>query len=286
MVPTPPPWTLLISIGFMCISAIVAVWVRGNIVPPSGINWHRHSSTNGWKTIHVYIGNSTYTVGQYTAPPRRDQANFFKSQVGQDKTIADIFDNKTDGFFVDLASNDAIELSNTYGLESAYNWRGICIEANSQYQWGLAHRRCEVVSAVVWNETNATVNFATGRGVYGGVVSNDSDNPSAQTSVALSAATLAEIFEYLHVPSVIDYLSFDVEGVEHTILSNFPFDRYIFLTLTVERPKPSLTAKLRENDYVYVRDHGDFGDQLWVHRSMPNFDIVLEKYGVGRGSSP
>lgn len=34
-------------------------------------------------------------------------------QVAQDETVVDIFGGKKGGFFVDLASNDAVKLSNT-----------------------------------------------------------------------------------------------------------------------------------------------------------------------------
>ena len=52
------------------------------------------------------------------------------------------------------------------------------------------------------------------------------------------------------------------------MLLAFDFSKFTFRILTVERPSPALRATLRSNDYIYVGDHGCFGDQMWVHRSM------------------
>ena len=55
----------------------------------------------------------------------------FLGQKGQDEwVIVDVFDYKTNGFFVDLAAQHAKIDSNTYVLEKDLNWSGICIEPN------------------------------------------------------------------------------------------------------------------------------------------------------------
>jgi hypothetical protein len=80
------------------------------------------SAENGeWVWTAVFRGNAT-------RPPHL--AAQWTSQVGQDRTIAEIFDGKRGGFFLDLAANDATFLSNTLMLEQSFGWRGICVEAN------------------------------------------------------------------------------------------------------------------------------------------------------------
>jgi hypothetical protein len=82
------------------------------------------SAENGdWVWTAVYRGNAT-------RPPHL--AVEWTSQVGQDRTIAEIFDEKRGGFFLDLAANDAAVLSNTLTLEQSFGWRGICVEANPE----------------------------------------------------------------------------------------------------------------------------------------------------------
>ncbi len=93
---------------------------RGRMRPASA-----DSAENGeWVWTAVFRGNAT-------RPPHL--AEQWTSQVGQDRTIADIFDGKRGGFFLDLAANDATFLSNTLMLEQSFGWRGICVEANPGY---------------------------------------------------------------------------------------------------------------------------------------------------------
>ena len=65
------------------------------------------------------------------------------------------------------------------------------------------------------------------------------------------------------------------EGTEEAVLRHFPFERFRFLTLSVEVPlgpdrrasSNALTARLRQNGYHHVRMNGP-EDQLWVHESL------------------
>ena len=41
--------------------------------------------------------------------------------------------NHTGGFYVDLAANHPVQLSNTVYLERQLNWTGICIEPSTLY---------------------------------------------------------------------------------------------------------------------------------------------------------
>jgi len=50
----------------------------------------------------------------------------------------------------------------------------------------------------------------------------------------MRSTTLASILDRHSAPSVIDYLSIDIEGAEYEVLCAFPFDRYTFLAITVE----------------------------------------------------
>ena len=74
---------------------------------------------DGWKTLNVFYGSSD--IFESTLP--KDQKYF--SQVRQDELILKLLRNKTNGYFVDLASNDATILSNSYALEKHYGWKGL-----------------------------------------------------------------------------------------------------------------------------------------------------------------
>ncbi len=43
------------------------------------------------------------------------------SQLGQDLEVLKFYNEKKDGFFIEIGASDGIELSNTYLLEKMYN---------------------------------------------------------------------------------------------------------------------------------------------------------------------
>ena len=80
------------------------------------------------------------------------------------------------------------------------------------------------------------------------------------------------------MPKTIDYLSLDIEGAGAWVFKTFPWDEYKFLVATIERPQAELQALLKANGYKYMCDHGTFGDQMWVHETLPGFGEVAAKY--------
>jgi FkbM family methyltransferase len=198
------------------------------------------------------------------------------SQVGQDETVMRILDNKREGYFVDCAANDAVVHSNTLALETRLGWTGLCIEPNPYYHGRFRDRRCTLVEAVAGGKDGEVVKFMENWGL-GGIVGFD--NTEDTGSVEVLAVSLETIFDKLNVPSVIDYFSLDIEGAELHVMENFPFHRYKFHVITVERPR-HLRTLLEQHDYVYVMDHGSFGDKLYVHKSIPNFEQVMRKFGT------
>ena len=51
-----------------------------------------------------------------------DVAGTWHAQMQQDRVIARIFEDKRDGFFVDLAAHTPVDLSNTRTLERDFGW--------------------------------------------------------------------------------------------------------------------------------------------------------------------
>jgi hypothetical protein len=229
------------------------------------------SLTADWKPVYVYRGGPVHRL------KRR-----WNGQVEQDKLISLLTKNKTKGYFVDLAANDAEYLSNTVSLERLFNWDGLCIEANPLYWNELGRlRSCTVVGAVIGKHSNDKVQFSMS-GLGGGIVGENFDNKVVPTSsgfVVRYTTPLEDIFEQFHVPKVIDYFSLDVEGAENFIMDGFPFHRYRFRFLTVERPSPSLTQRLADHGYRHIKKLVFFGDTLFVHESeLPIDEAIIERY--------
>merc|ERR1712196_85838 len=91
-------------------------------------------------------------------------------------------------------------------------------------------------------------------------------------------ATLFKIFEDVGVPPIIDYLSLDVEGAESLVMRGFPWEQYSFLVLTVERPKNELRTSLSRHGYHYLRRNSWFGDETWIHKSLPCFSTLKSMF--------
>ena len=242
------------------------------------------SGGGGGGVAALYSGVQLY-LGSHSRQRRErgwgghDSAGVWCSQVGQDHGIVSLFTG-TPGqgphgrYFVDLGSNHWLMLSNTRALERDYRWRGLCIEGMEKLLFRLAMRRtCTVVGAVVGRQTGEVVQYqsrlTSGRS---GIIANTTDNkPGAHPGAEQyrhEVVALADVLEAQGAPQTIDYLSLDVEGAEDIVLGDFPFTRYTFLAMTIERPKESLREKLRKEGYIYVHSRL-FGDELWLHRSFP-----------------
>lgn len=224
-----------------------------------------------WKPVYVYQGEK-YKKELPSRP--------WNGQVEQDKLIAWLTKNKTQGYFIDLAANDPVHWSNTLGLERLLNWTGLCIEANPAYWHRLSTlRSCTVIGAVVGKNADEAIEFTMDEHM-GGIVDGSFDNKKSDLSKSAKrfTADLARTFEQFKVPPIIDYLSLDVEGAEEYIMNSFPYSNYRFRFLTVERPSDPLIAKLKDNGYNLVKKLVFFGDTLFAHESEPSVDTIIQRY--------
>jgi FkbM family methyltransferase len=193
------------------------------------------------------------------------------SQAGQDYWIyGEVFDEKRGGYFLDIGAHDGISLSNTYILESRYNWTGICIEANPiTFEALKTNRRARCLN-VCLDRSEGEVNFILG-GVMGGILDQDVDNkesdPESGKVVRLKTVPLVKILEDHHAPGIIDYLSIDVEGAEERVLAEFDFHKYTFRSISIERPTELLRALLKDHDYILIKEIPRL-DCFYVHKDF------------------
>jgi hypothetical protein len=104
------------------------------------------------------------------------------------------------------------------------------------------------------------------QGPGGGIVDAKFDNKPDKLKMKATTSTaytvpLQEVFERYHVPTMIDYISLDVEGAEYLIMKDFPFDRYRIRVLTVERPNQQLVDLFYRNGYIYLAAFNRYGDE-------------------------
>ena len=223
--------------------------------------------------------------------------NAWHSQVQQDALVAYLLNCKRGGFFVDLAANDAVEISNTFSLEQLLGWKGICWEANSHYWYRLATKRtCHLMGGAAAGKSGEEIDFAFagGRGgiystseyptdVRSEVLASVYERHKGQSSVLfqpeekvkVSTATLNEVLD-LFAPFNIDYLSLDVEGAEWLVLEKFNFHRHRFAVMTIERPGEQLQQLLQSHGYKrHPENIGTFGETLWMDGAFPSLENIL-----------
>jgi FkbM family methyltransferase len=184
----------------------------------------------------------------------------------QDKWVIQSLNKKTSGYFVDLAATSGIIENNTYLLEKKFGWSGIAIEPNPGYYAKLvSNRLCDCCNFPVASETQQ-VEFVFNRGI-GGIISDFTDNNLLKRSALierlrkrgsvklLETKPLEDILDFFNAPNEIDYLSLDIEGSEWDVLKNFPFKKYRFNLMTIERPSLRLCELLFKNDYIFIKNH-------------------------------
>lgn len=213
-------------------------------------------------------------------------AQGYCSQFGQDKwVIEEMLRGRRNGFFLDLGASDGWLCSNTYVLERRYGWRGICIEANDTLFEKLQKKRhCTTVHACI-ADRERDVDFIENLGTWGGMPEVYPqgyltplhqlfkkevfmDEAGRFKTIKKHAYPLATILEQHHAPRVIDYASIDTECSEYLILKDFPFDRYTFLTATVEhgnQPEPRRLLRELFLRHGYILHHEGSCDFFWYH---------------------
>lgn len=193
------------------------------------------------------------------------------SQVGQDYWVCgEVFNEKKSGYFLDIGAHNGVDISNTYILESKYNWSGLCIEANPTTFPELKKNRRVKCLNVCLDDKEREVNFAL-NDVMGGIIDQGLDNKKliaeGQKVIKLKTASLINVLEKHQAPSVIDYLSIDIEGAEERVLGNFNFGKYTFKCLTIERPSEHLRDILKGHAYLLIKEIPKF-DCFYVHESF------------------
>lgn len=219
---------------------------------------------NGWHSIEVFYGKTDHLERMLP-----QDLEWF-SQARQDEAITSLLKGKRNGYFVDLAANDATVLSNTYSLEQKFGWTGLCVEPNPMYWANLTYRDCEVVAAIVGDQRMEEVYFRFDNGDHGGITGDKFDNSARfkRNAEPKYTVTLKEILQRFNAPKHIDYLSLDVEGAEEFIMKNFPLNDYTISLMTVERPKESLRALFEKNGFQFVKRLSRWGETLWAHESI------------------
>ena len=220
----------------------------------SKIHAHKIYSLLLDQTPKIYENTSENRFRGFLRKKIWDCENFFfwnesySSQAGQDKIIKDIFfNNKRNGFFVEIGAYDGIDGSNCYHFERHLNWDGIAIEpSNIQFEKLQKNRRCKLMNYAVSEESKEVefIDVIEGLTQMSGI--NNSffernkniifNNRESKTrSINIKTITFDQV-----VPknTKIDYLSIDIEGGEMALVNSINYNDYDIKVITVENNVP------------------------------------------------
>jgi hypothetical protein len=170
------------------------------------------------------------------------------SQVYQDLFVLCKLNGKKQGYYLEIGSNDPFVNSNTYLLESKFEWKGISIEID-----------CDMVDKFLNNRKNIVLNMDARTIDYDGLLSS------------------------MRYPSNIDYLSIDCEPSEtsFSVLKKIISSKYTFNVITFEHDyyvdfnnvRDDSREFLLKNDYVLIEKDVTFDninsfEDWYVHKSL------------------
>jgi hypothetical protein len=165
------------------------------------------------------------------------------SQAYQDKFVDNLLSHPKTGYFVDVGagtdpSNDG---SNTLMFEQR-GWDGIAIDMDAHR---MVNRNCKTVACKIGNVND------------GGLL-------------------LGDILKSNNVPTIVDYLSIDLEGSDLDALRSFIESGYRFKVLTIEHNLYSMNpgvGELKRDIFLFLTQH-DYvrvGDNIGHQATKENF---------------
>ncbi len=188
------------------------------------------------------------------------------SQSGEDVYLLNnIFDNKTNGIYIEMGALDGVLYSNTKMYQEFFDWRGILIEPHPIKFKDLCVNRPNnfLFNDLVSNSTEELKfrYFVNTHAAVSGVETTLSqhhfdeyfenavrgDKYLPQSSVMIKPKSLTEIIKCTNI-SHIDLFSLDVEGHEYEVLSSWdfsiPIDVILLETLGVQPERDQLCRDL------------------------------------------
>lgn len=163
---------------------------------------------------------------------------FPQSQFGQDIWIINKYQFKKNGYYIDIGANNGKQLSNTYLLDTEYEWNGVCIDPILH---NMGERSCDQYKGLVSNKIEEVdFIFSTDPG---GALSGISGKNTAYVNSPfvlngrpgkLKTEITQNVFNKFKVPRYVDYLSLDVEGSEMMVLEGIDFDKHRFGIISIE----------------------------------------------------
>jgi FkbM family methyltransferase len=204
--------------------------------------------------LRKILGPSSYNIfsGRFLIFRRKIISGYF-SINHLDKKLEKYVDYDN-GFYVELGANDGIAQSNSLYFELQRNWSGVLIEPSPNNFLLCKENRskknfiyCNACVGFEYKEKYVDIEYANLMTISKNLKLDINDR---QDHIELGkqfmnenedvfefgslARTLTDLLNESNAPSLIDFLSLDVEGAELGVLKGIDFDRYTFKYMLIE----------------------------------------------------
>jgi hypothetical protein len=140
------------------------------------------------------------------------------SQFHQYLFVLSTLGYKKGGFFIEIGDCDGIDISNTFVLETFYNWDGILVEPSKSYHKNLRkNRNCKIDYRCVYNTSREKIIFNSTKypsistiDLFSSADRFDIDRQGGE-KYSVETITLDNLLKFHNAPKNIDYLSLDTE---------------------------------------------------------------------------
>lgn len=168
----------------------------------------------------------------------------FHSQVGQDNFALFMLGFPSRGYFVDIGCSNPIEENNTYAME-LLGWNGLSIDITEHGQFTKFRK-------TPFLKLDAT------------------------------SIDFAKIFEEQNLPSIIDYLSLDIDDGTYKALIKLPHSKFKFKVITIEHDFYRVGESLRipERDFLRGINYQLVFENVGLFHTVHNKIIFFEDWWV------
>jgi FkbM family methyltransferase len=157
----------------------------------------------------------------------------FQSICDEDKLVLDFFENKHNGYAIDIGAADGVCINNCFKLfNTPYEWNGLSIEANprfyKQLDYIFENTGVSVYKGAIHPEHNEVEFYQMieegSRIGHSNTTGQDLYMP--HNTINVPAKSINNILNDFNVPNYIDFISMDIEGAEKYVLDYWDYDKY------------------------------------------------------------
>lgn len=168
--------------------------------------------------------------------------NISYSQEGEDLILSRLFNEKRNGFYIDIGAHHPIRLSNTYKFY-LMGWNGINIDAapGSMVPFRQIRDRDINIEAALSDETKELQYY-----IFNEPALNTLSKETAETKSKISGYYIKEVISLktetinsllaknIKSEQVIDFLTIDIEGLDIIVLKSLNFSKYRPVAILIE----------------------------------------------------